>query len=241
LEDLSPDQVLIDPGPEDILALDEIWSLVDSKANTAWLGFAIGRRGQQLVGWHVGTRDQVSANYFLLEAISKRPQCNQDASKVKERLVDLNFSFPTNNQSSPVWPPCQSRFNLPSMPVRPQFATIFIFLGLLVFTLRTDQFNATFQPPLAERITVVPFIHYDVDRILPRPTTTFLGTAIFSIVASSSFISLGQVESRSAPIGTAWPSTTTIHLGSFPLLLSPKPGPLFGPGQTAIGQGFWPI
>ena len=74
MEDLSPDQVLIDPGPEDILALDEIWSLVDSKANTAWLGFAIGRRSQQLVGWHLGTRDQVSANYFLLEAISKRKQ-----------------------------------------------------------------------------------------------------------------------------------------------------------------------
>ncbi len=35
LEDLSPDQVLIDPGPEDILELDEIWSLVGSKANTA--------------------------------------------------------------------------------------------------------------------------------------------------------------------------------------------------------------
>ena len=35
LEDLSLDQVLIDPGPEDILALDEIWSLVDFKANKA--------------------------------------------------------------------------------------------------------------------------------------------------------------------------------------------------------------
>jgi len=35
LEDLSPDQVLIDPGPEDILALDEIWSLVDFKTNKA--------------------------------------------------------------------------------------------------------------------------------------------------------------------------------------------------------------
>ena len=35
LEDLSPDQVLIDPRLEDILALDERWSLVDSKANTA--------------------------------------------------------------------------------------------------------------------------------------------------------------------------------------------------------------
>ncbi|MAE19373.1 hypothetical protein CMK12_10670 [Candidatus Poribacteria bacterium] len=76
-------------------------------------------------------------------------------------MLDLNFSFPTNN--------------LPSTPVRPQFATILIFLGLLVFTLRTDQFNATFQPPLAERITVVPLIRYDADRILPRPTSTFSG------------------------------------------------------------------
>jgi len=75
LEDLSPDQILIDPGPEDILELDEIWSLVDSKANTAWLGFAIGRRSQQLVGWHVGTRDQVSANYFVLEMPSQDSIC----------------------------------------------------------------------------------------------------------------------------------------------------------------------
>ena len=71
MEDLSPDQVLIDPLPKDILELDEIWSLVDSKANTAWLGFAIGRRSQQLVGRHVGTRDQVLANYFVLEIPSQ--------------------------------------------------------------------------------------------------------------------------------------------------------------------------
>ena len=75
LEDLSPDQVLIDPGPEDILELDERWSLVDSKANTAWLGFAIGRRAQKLVGWHVGQRDPVSANYFVLEIAFKDSIC----------------------------------------------------------------------------------------------------------------------------------------------------------------------
>ncbi len=42
---------------------------------------------------------------IFIEAISKLPQCNEDASKVKERLLDLNFSFPTNNPSSQVWPP----------------------------------------------------------------------------------------------------------------------------------------
>ena len=32
-----------------------------------------------------------------LEAISKLPQCNEDASNVKESWVHLNLSFPTNN------------------------------------------------------------------------------------------------------------------------------------------------
>ena len=79
MEDLSPDQVLIDPGPEDILALDERWSLVDSKANTAWLGFAIGRRTQQLVGRHLGQRDPVSANSFVVEIASQDRICRSRA------------------------------------------------------------------------------------------------------------------------------------------------------------------
>ena len=84
--------------------------------------------------WPVANRvDPFPVEINILEAISKLPQCNQDASKVKESLVDLNFSFPTNNQSSEVLPPGKSRLNLPSTPVRPQFATILIFLGLLVF------------------------------------------------------------------------------------------------------------
>ena len=110
---------------------------------------------------------------MILEAISKLTQCNEDASKVKGSLLDLNFSFSTNNQSSPVWPPCQSQLNLPSTPVRPQFTTILIFLGLVVFRLQTNQFNAAFQQPLAQWITVGPLIRYDANRILPRPTTTF--------------------------------------------------------------------
>ena len=92
---------------------------------------------------------------------------------MKESLVDLNFSFPTNNQSSEVLQPGKSTLNLPSTPVTPQFATILIFLGLIVFTVGTDQFNAAFQQPFAKRITVVPLIRYDADRILPWPTTTF--------------------------------------------------------------------
>ena len=75
LEDLSADEVLIDPLPEDILELDEMWSFVYSKVNKAWLWFAICRRTQQLVGWHLGKRDQVSANYFFVEIPSKYSIC----------------------------------------------------------------------------------------------------------------------------------------------------------------------
>ena len=132
---------------------------------------------------------------------------------MKERLVHLNFSCPTNNQSSEVLPPGKSRLNLPSTPIRLQFAASLIFLGLVVLTLRTDQFNAAFQQPFAKRITVIPLIRYDADR--------------FSIVGSSSFISLGQAESRSAPIRTRWPSTTTIHFVPFLPLVFPTHGPLF--------------
>ena len=146
---------------------------------------------------------------------------------MKESLVHLNFSCSTNNQSSEVLPPGKSRLNLPSTPIRLQFAASLIFLGLVVLTLRTDQFNAAFHQPFAKRSTVIPLIRYDADKILPRPTTNFLGTAIFSIVGSSSFISLGQAESRSAPIRTRWPSTTTIHFVPFLPLVFPTHGPLF--------------
>ena len=102
-----------------------------------------------------------------LEAISKRPRCNEDASKVKERFLDLNFSFPTNNLSSPVWPPSKvgstfhRRLSGRNLPPSSSF--------LVCLFLRYRQF----QPPLAKRITLVPLIRYDADRILPRPTTTF--------------------------------------------------------------------
>jgi len=69
-------------------------------------------------------------------------------------------------------PPGKSRLNLPSTPVTPKFSTILIFLFLVVFTLRTDQFNTALQQPFAKWITVVLLIGYDADRIFPRLTTT---------------------------------------------------------------------
>ena len=174
-----------------------------------------------------------------LEAISKRPRCNEDASKVKERFLDLNFSFPTNNLSSPVWPPSKvgSTFHrrLSGRNLRPSSSF------LVCLFLRYRQINS--MPPF-NRLWPSGSLSYPLSAMMRtgfcrgRPPP-FLGPAIFSIVASSSFISLAEAESRWAPIGTAWPSTTTIHpsrLCSWPLFL-PKPNchwPRFLPNLTGL-------
>lgn len=60
-----PQEVLITPLEDDILEFDEMWSFVYSKANKAWLWFAICRRTKQIVAWHLGKRNQQSANIFF--------------------------------------------------------------------------------------------------------------------------------------------------------------------------------
>ncbi len=45
----------------DVLALDELWSVVQSKAQTLWLWVALCRRTRQIVAWTLGDRSQQSA------------------------------------------------------------------------------------------------------------------------------------------------------------------------------------
>ena len=125
---------------------------------------------------------------------------------MKESLVDLNFSFPTNNPSSPVWPPSKvgSTFHrrLSGLNLPPS-------LSFLV----CRQINSI--PPF-NRLWPSGSLSYPLSAMMRtgfcrgRPPPC-LGTAIFSRVGCSRFISLAEAESGSAPIGTAWPSTTTIH------------------------------
>ena len=60
-----PKEVLIKPLEDDILEFDEMWSFVQTKGNKAWLWFAICRRTKQIVSWHLGKRNQYSANEFF--------------------------------------------------------------------------------------------------------------------------------------------------------------------------------
>ena len=92
---------------------------------------------------------------------------------MKESLVHMNLFLPADNQSSEVLKPRKSTLNLPSTPVTPQFATILIFLLLVVFTIRTDQLNAASQQSFTKRIAVVPLIRYDSNGIFPGTPTSF--------------------------------------------------------------------
>ena len=50
------------PGEKgDVLALDELWSFVQSKSQTLWLWVALCRRTRQIVAWTLGDRSQQSA------------------------------------------------------------------------------------------------------------------------------------------------------------------------------------
>jgi hypothetical protein len=158
---------------------------------------------------------------------------------VKESLVDLNFSFPTNNQSSEVLQPGKSTLNLPSTPVTPQFATILIFLGLIVFTVGTDQFNAAFQQPFAKRITVVPLIRYDADRILPQPTTTIHPSRLWSFQGMGPLLVQAKLPSAKVSSQSNWPccASSDRNLGH---IWSQTPGSSHGCnlGRQVLADGY---
>jgi hypothetical protein len=77
---------------------------------------------------------------------------------MKERLIHSNLSFPTDDQSTEILQPCKSPLNGPSSLVSPQFASILIFLFLIIFSIRADQFNASFSQSFTKRIAVVSFV-----------------------------------------------------------------------------------
>ena len=145
--------------------------------------------------------------FFCLEAISKRPQCNEGCKQDERKLGRPEFLFPNQQPVFASLAAIKSWLNLPSAPVRPQFATILIFLGLPTDHNSMPPFNRLWPSgSLSYPLSVM--MRTGFCRGRPPPC---LGTAIFSRVGCSRFISLAEAESGAAPIGAAWPSTTTIH------------------------------
>ena len=89
---------------------------------------------------------------------------------MEKALINSEFSVPTDNQSGEILQPCKSPFNRPSTPISPQFASILIFLFLIIAPIRAYQFYSAFGQSFTKRIAVITSVSNDPFRI-------FSGTA----------------------------------------------------------------
>lgn len=94
---------------------------------------------------------------------------------MKEALINSKLSVPTDNKSAEILQPCKSPLNRPSTFVPPQFASILIFLFLIITPIRAYQFNTTLSQSFTERITVVSLICNNPFRIFSGTTTSLSG------------------------------------------------------------------
>ncbi len=94
---------------------------------------------------------------------------------MKESLIYSKYSFPTNDKSVKILQPCKSPFNRPSTLISPHFASILIFLFLIITSVRTYQFDATLGQSFTKRIAVISFISHNPVRIFSGATTAISG------------------------------------------------------------------
>lgn len=92
---------------------------------------------------------------------------------MKERLINHNLSFPTDNQSAEVLQPRKSPLNRPSSLITPQFAAILIFLFFVIFPIRANQIDASFGQSFTKRIAVISPIRHNAVGIFSRATSSF--------------------------------------------------------------------
>jgi hypothetical protein len=105
----------------------------------------------------------------MLEAVSKLPQDDEKARDVEERLVDADLMFVADHQSPEVGYPGDAPFHLPATLVSPQLSSI---LGRRLFSVRlvrTNQIDATFLQPPAQRIGIGSFVVDQPPGIAPWP------------------------------------------------------------------------
>ena len=91
---------------------------------------------------------------------------------MKESLINSKLSIPTDNKSAEILQPRKSPLNRPSTLVSPHFASILIFLFLIITPVRAYQFNATFGQSFPKRIAVIASISNNSFRIFSGTTAS---------------------------------------------------------------------
>src|SRR5271155_3740177 len=91
---------------------------------------------------------------------------------MEERLVNADFMFVSNDQSTEVGDPGDTPFHLPASLVPSQFPSVLGWRFTPVGFVRADQIDPTLLQSLSQRIGVAGLIVDQTRRILPRSTAT---------------------------------------------------------------------
>jgi len=91
---------------------------------------------------------------------------------MKESTVNDNTAFISYDETAAIAKPGKGAFDLPSAFITAQFATILVFLFLVVLPVRADQLDASSFQPFPQRIAVIPLVSDDPFRLLAWTTAT---------------------------------------------------------------------
>jgi IS1 family transposase len=94
LPDLST--TLVEPQPEDVLELDELWSFVLNKSNKRWVWLALCRRTRQIVAYVIGDRSEATCRR-LWERI---PEAYRHCRTFSDFWEAYQLVFPEETHSS---------------------------------------------------------------------------------------------------------------------------------------------
>lgn len=83
-------ETLVDPEPDDVLELDELWSFVYRKSNKQWVWIVLCRRTRQVVAFYVGDHSDDSCRRLWEQVPEAYKQCHSysDFWQAYERVMD---------------------------------------------------------------------------------------------------------------------------------------------------------
>lgn len=94
---------------------------------------------------------------------------------MKKRIIHHNIMIPANYQAAIISQPGKGSLHFPASFITPQFATIVIFLFLIVAPVRANQLHTTPRQAFPKRVAVIGLVRNNSLRFFSRATTAFPG------------------------------------------------------------------
>jgi|WetSurMetagenome_2_1015567.scaffolds.fasta_scaffold110847_3 hypothetical protein len=92
---------------------------------------------------------------------------------MKERIINNNIMIPADNKATEITQPRKRSLNLIPAFISSHFASIIIFLSLVVAPVRANQFDASFRQTLTKRVTIITLVGNKTPGIFSRSASAF--------------------------------------------------------------------